>query len=125
MHDVDRNQIRPDIANSVRAVAGHSHQPKEFLKCFRATSHLGLYCAGPRVNVGISVHANADYGMEDAVRKTTSGGAVLCHSSTGAWFPRKQKRVTLSTAEAEYVAIEDGVRKTSFVRGTMGFSHLI
>ena len=124
------NQTRPDIANSVRAVARHSHEPKEshwkaaqkILEYLRATSHLGLtYRVRPGVNVGVTVYADADYAKEDTARRSVSGGAVLCGNSPVAWFSRTQKCVTLSTTEAEYVAMGDGVKEALFIRGIIEF----
>ena len=37
------------------------------------------------------------------------------------WFSRPQKCVTLSTTEAEYVAIADGVKEALYVRGVLVF----
>ena len=124
------NQTRPDIANAVRAVARHSHDPKEIhwkaaqkiLQYLRATADLGLiYRAGPDVDVNLSVYADADYAKEDAARRSVSGGAVLCGGSPVAWFSRTQKSVTLSTTEAEYVAMGDGVKEALFVHGVLEF----
>ena len=124
------NQTRPDIANAVRAVARHSHDPKEIhwkaaqkiLQYLRATADLGLiYRAGPDVDVNLSVYADADYAKEDAARRSVSGGAVLCGGSPVARFSRTQKSVTLSTTEAEYVAMGDGVKEALFVHGVLEF----
>ena len=38
-----------------------------------------------------------------------------------AWFSRTQKCVTLSTTEAEYVAMGDGVKKALFINVVLGF----
>ena len=77
------------------------------------------YRAGPDVDVKPSVCADADYAKEDAARR--SGGAVLCGGSPVAWFSRTQKSVTLSTTEAEYVAMGDGVKEALFVHGMLEF----
>lgn len=37
------------------------------------------------------------------------------------WFSRTQKSVTLSTTEAEYVAMGDGVKEALYVRGILRF----
>ena len=37
------------------------------------------------------------------------------------WFSRTQKCVTLSTTEAEYVAMADGVKEALYVRGILAF----
>lgn len=124
------NQTTPDIANSVTAVARHFHKPKEshwkaarkIVEYLHATAHLGLsYHTGSRVNIGIIVYADADYANEDTSRRLLSGGAILCGSSPVAWFSRTQKCITLSTIQAEYVAMGDGEKEALFVHGIMGF----
>ena len=37
-----------------------------------------------------------------------------------AWFSRTQKCVTLSTTEAEYVAMGDDVKEALFINGVLG-----
>ena len=37
------------------------------------------------------------------------------------WFSRTQKCVTLSTTEAEYVAMANGVKEALYVRGVLVF----
>ena len=49
------------------------------------------------------------------------GALVLVGGSPVAWFSRTQKCVTLSTTEAEYVAMEDGVKEALFINGVLGF----
>ena len=38
-----------------------------------------------------------------------------------AWFSRTQKCVTLSTTEADYVVMGDGVKDALFINGVLGF----
>ena len=124
------NQTRPDIANAVRAVARHSHEPKEvhwkaaqkILAYLRATAHLGItYHAKSDVGVNVEVYVDANYASEDTARRSISGAAVMCCDSPVAWFSRTQKCVTLSTTEAEYVAMGDGVKEALFVQGMVEF----
>ncbi|CAB1101428.1 unnamed protein product [Ectocarpus sp. CCAP 1310/34] len=98
-------QTRPDIANAVRAVA--------------------RYCASPK-----QVHWDAAMGIKGYVKRTSymgvsfwradrrsvSGGMVTCGGGVVSWFSRTQKCVTLSTTEAEYVALGDVVKEILFLR---------
>ena len=121
------NQTRSDIANAVRAVARHFHEPKEIhwkaaqkiLAYLRATAHLGI-THHAKSDVGVNVDVDADYASEDTARRSVSGAAVMCCNSPVAWFSRTQKCVTLSTTEAEYVAIGDGMKEV-FMQGMIEF----
>ena len=41
---------------------------------------------------------------------------MLCGGAAVSWFSRTQERVTLSTTEAEYVAMGDAVKEALFMR---------
>ena len=53
-----------------------------------------------------------------------SGVAVTVGKSSVSWFSSTQKIVTLSTTEAEYVALGDGVTEALFVKGVLSFTIL-
>ena len=60
--------------------------------------------------------AGADYASKATDRRSVSGGAVMCAGASVCWFSRTQKCVTLSTTEAEYVALGDTVKDAMFIR---------
>ncbi|CAB1116924.1 unnamed protein product [Ectocarpus sp. CCAP 1310/34] len=83
----------------------------------RRTSHFGL--SFQRVTVkGLSLqgYADADFASKAADRRSVSGGIVTCGGGAVSWFSRTQKCVTLSTTEAEYVALGDVVKEILFLR---------
>ena len=49
-------------------------------------------------------------------RRSVSGGVVMCGGAAVSWFSRTQKCVTLSTTEAEYVAMSECVKEAIFMR---------
>ena len=55
----------------------------------------------------MQVFAEADYASKATDRRSVSGGLVMCGGAHVSWFSRTQKYVTLSTTEAEYVALAD------------------
>ena len=114
----------------MRAVVRHSHDPNEahwkalqkIFEYLHSTVDLGLtFRAGPDLDVRTTVYVDADYDKEDESKRSVSGGAVLCGSSPVAWYSRTQKSVTLSTTEAEYVAMGDGVKEALFIDGVVDF----
>ena len=52
---------------------------------------------------------------------SVSGVAVCCGDTLVSWYSRTQKCVTLSTTEAEYVAMADRVKEAYYVRGAFVF----
>ena len=65
---------------------------------------------------------DADYAHKADDRHSVLGVAVCCGGTLASWFSRKQKRVTLSTKEAEYVAMADGVKEALYVKRSVDFS---
>lgn len=124
------NQTRPDISNAVRAVARHSHEPKKshwkaaqkILNYLLETAHLALkFDKEVTDGVGTLVYVDADFASKATDRRSVSGALVLVAGCPVAWFSRTQKCVTLSTSEAEYVAMGDGVKEALFVNGVLKF----
>ena len=72
-----------------------------------------LYVPARDYSIGISleVFADADYASRATDRRSVSGGAIMCAGACVCWFSRTQKCVTLSTSEAEYVALGDAVKE--------------
>ena len=118
------NQTRPDIANAVRAVARFSHEPKpthykaalKILEYLNATSDLGLVFKKSsdleciQLEFDLDTYVDADYAHKAEDRRSVSGAAIFCGGTLVYWFSRTQKCVTLSTTEAEYVAMADDVK---------------
>ena len=70
---------------------------------------------------GLDTYVDADYAHKADDRRSVSGVAVCCGDTLVSWFPRPQKCVTLSTTEAECVAVADGVKEALYVRGVLFF----
>ncbi|CAB1112594.1 unnamed protein product [Ectocarpus sp. CCAP 1310/34] len=118
-------QTRPDIANAVRKVARYCASPKMvhwkaalgILGYVRRTSWMGITCErGVVTGMSMQVFVDADYASKAAGRRSVSGGLVMCGCVCVTWFSRTQKCVTLSTTEAEYVAIADALKEVLFLR---------
>ncbi|CAB1111969.1 unnamed protein product [Ectocarpus sp. CCAP 1310/34] len=118
-------QTRPDIANAVRAVARYCASPTlvhwnaamDILGDARRTSHFGIsFQRGTVEGLSLQGYADADFASKAADRRSVSGGIVTCGGGAVSWFSRTQKCVTLSTTEAEYVALGDVVKEILFLR---------
>ena len=69
----------------------------------------------------LETYVDADYAHRADDRRSVSGVAVRCGGTLVSRFSRTQKCVTLSTTEAECVAIADGVKESLYVRGAFVF----
>ena len=69
----------------------------------------------------LETYADADYVHKAEDRCSVFGVAVCCGGTLVSRFSRTQKRVTLSTTEAEYVAMANGVKEALYVRVILAF----
>ena len=75
------------------------------------TFDFGLtYQRGTLASIYLEDFADADYASKATDRRSVSGGAIMCGGACVCWFSRTQKCVTLSTSEAEHVALGDVVK---------------
>ena len=118
------NQTRPDILNAVRAVARYSHSPKlvywkaalHILQYIRLTSGHGItFQRVMSSGVDLELYVDSDFASRDTNRRSVSGGVVMCAGACVSFFSRTQKSVTLSSTEAEYVALAAGIKETIFL----------
>ena len=72
------------------------------------------------VDVRTEVSVDVDHASKETDRRSISGALVLVGGLPVAWFSRTQKCVTLSTTEAEYVAMGDDVKEALFINGVLG-----
>ena len=123
------NQTRPDIANAVRAVARSANQPREvhwrtaigILEYVFSTSDF-IITFQKGSGLELVAFADADYASKAADRRSVSGGgAIMCAGACVCWFPRTQKCVTLSTTDAEYVALAETSKETMLLRHVWNF----
>ena len=63
----------------------------------------------------------ADYAHEANDRKSVSDGVGMCAGACVSFYSTTQKCITLSTTEAEYVAMATGIRETIFMRYVWSF----
>ena len=115
---------RPDIANAARAAARYCTVPRAIhwkaalgiLEYINGTSEYGITFQRETLS-GISLEfADADYATKATDRRSVSGGLIMCGGASVCWFSRTQKCVTLSTSEAEHVALGHAVKELLFLR---------
>ena len=107
---------KPEIYNATRVVSRHVDDPSERHR--RAVLQIIKYALGTKdqcltfergPSLDLSVCTDANYAEKADDRRSVSGVTVTVGNSTVSWSSSTQKIVTLSTTEAEYVALGDGV----------------
>ncbi|XP_062020716.1 secreted RxLR effector protein 161-like [Rosa rugosa] len=102
---------RPDISYSVGVCARFQANPKEshleavkrIIRYVSGTMNCGFYFTFD-TNVEIADYSDADWRGNLKDRKSTSSGCFFVGNNMVAWHSKKQNCISLSTAEAEYVA---------------------
>ena len=121
---------RLDIENAVRAVARYCSAPKMvhwkaalgILGYAVRTSSFGItFQRGTVEGFHLVSFADADYASKATDRRSVSGGVVMCAGGGVSWYSKTQKCVTLSTTQAEYVAMSDVAKEILFLRQVWRF----
>ena len=118
---------RPDISNAVRSVARYCSAPKAvhwksalgILAYINGTCGFGItYQRETTVGIFLELFADADYASKATdMMRSVSGGVIMCAGACVCLFlGRRNKCVTLSTSEAEYVTLGDAVKELLFLR---------
>ena len=119
---------RPDITNTLRTCARHSHNPSprhwkallQVAASVNGTKEMGLrFVRGSGLR--LSVYADADYAAVSNDRRSVSGVAVMLGDTTIGWKNSTQRCVTTATCEAEYVALCDASKEALFTRAVLVF----
>ncbi|KAL0534309.1 hypothetical protein IC582_028599 [Cucumis melo] len=83
----------------------HLHSAKRILKYISGTFNYGLWYIFDTTEVLVG-YCDADWARCSDDQKSTSEGCFFLGNNIAAWFNKKQNSVSLSTAEAEYIAAE-------------------
>ncbi|POM78942.1 Integrase catalytic core protein [Phytophthora palmivora] len=103
---------RPDIANAVRELSkylscynrSHREAARRVLKYLKGTSTYGLLLDGKSREVMYEVYTGASFACQSKERKSITG---YCNS--------KQGSVSLSTTEAELIALSEGAKESEWL----------
>ena len=109
---------RPDIAFAASRLGRYMAQPtayhfkalKTLVRYLRSTSHRTI-AYGSKVTEGVEGYADSDWAADKDDRKSTTGVVYTLGGGAISWASRKQKSVSTSTTEAEYVALSIAARQ--------------
>ena len=117
---------RPDIAQAVAVVSKFNGCPteanmtavKRILRYLKGTIDLTLqYVKGS--DHGLVGYSDADWAGNLDDRHSTTGNVFLLSGAATTWLSRKQPTVTLSTSEAEYVAMSSAAQEIIWLRSLL------
>ena len=123
---------RPEISNAVRELAkvndgptkAHMKSLYQLIKYVVDTRHHGLVMEPTDTNNNtweMRAFCDSDYAGDKAGRKSISGFVIYIQGCLISWKSRSQKSVTLSSTEAEYVAISEMCAEIMFLKQVLEF----
>ncbi|KAI9912113.1 hypothetical protein PsorP6_008981 [Peronosclerospora sorghi] len=109
---------RPDISTAVRLLAQKTERPTAALKAgienvfryLKSTKEYGLVIRDGTEHDGLVVYCDAAFAVERD-RKSSTGFAIFYDGNLVEWGSKKQGTVTLSSTEAEYIAMATGLKE--------------
>uniref|UniRef100_H3H7U1 Integrase catalytic domain-containing protein n=1 Tax=Phytophthora ramorum TaxID=164328 RepID=H3H7U1_PHYRM len=113
---------RPDIAYAVGYVSRFMENPQEehwvavkrIFRYLQGTKTHGI-CFKPGDKVDFRGYSDADWAGDLADRKSTSGYTFMLMSAPVSWGSKKQSSVSLSTSEAEYIALSLAIQEGKWI----------
>jgi len=122
---------RPDLSNSVRELSkvmdkankAHQKQLYRVIKFVQQTQHRSLVLAPMKENFtwDLKGYCDSDFAGDSDTRKSVSGFVIYLCGAAIAWRSKGQKSVTLSSTEAEYVAISEVATEILYIAGILKF----
>ena len=123
---------RPDIAYTVHQCARFSHAPKHshevglkhIARYLQGTRDRGLEMTPDKSNLKLNLYADADFAglfnsedcMDPISVKSRTGILLNFGKVPIFWSSKLQSEIALSTLEAEYIALSQGMRELVFTR---------
>ena len=113
---------RPDIAYAVGYVSRFMENPqqehwiavKRIFRYLQGTKSHGI-CYQPNDKIDFRGYSDADWAGDHADRKSTSGYLFMLLGAPISWGSKKQSSVSLSTSEAEYIALSLAIQEGKWI----------
>ena len=118
------NGTRPDIAFAVnrlsqfcsRVQKSHFQLAKRVVCYLKGTTELKIFYPRGQRELVVKCYCDSDFAMDLIDRRSTSGAILLVNMSPVSWFSRKQKCLSQSTLESEFVAANEATKEAIWLR---------
>jgi hypothetical protein len=115
---------RPDISSSVSILSQKVSKPtttdwnevRRVIRYLSTTRSLSLRLSNKALNEDVSFYSDANWAEDRTDRKSNSGYIGFVYGGTVTWACRKQDCVSLSSTEAEYVALGHTVQELLWIK---------
>lgn len=113
---------RPDIAYATSKLASFCSHPteahwkaaKRVLRYLKATQNIGISYSKKSSEM-LQGYSDADWAGDIEDRKSTSGFVFMLSGGAICWESRKQRCVSLSSCESEYISLSDAAKELTFL----------
>lgn len=114
---------RPDITHAVAIASRYLEKPnmahenavKRIFKYLKGTINFGIFYASGGTNKLIG-YSDADHAGDIETRRSTSGYIFKLNDGIISWSSERQKSVSISTMEAEYIAASEASKELIWIR---------
>lgn len=124
---------RPDITYATSFLSRYLDKPtsqhwkaaKRILRYLKHTINKGLTYFRTDKPIQLITYTDADWGSDKTDRKSVSGSATYFGKNLISWSSKKQCTVSLSSAEAEYIAAASATTELIYLKGILNnfYSH--
>ena len=122
---------RPDLASAVCILSKYLSRPsnehwkgaKRVLRYIKGSINYGLVFDGRNTRCSSIGYSNAHWANDVETRRSTSGYVSQINGSTISWSSKRQSCVTISSTEAEYVALSHATQEIVWLRRLLSKFH--
>jgi hypothetical protein len=120
-------RTRPEIAVAVSVLAKHVQEPrpchwegvKRVFRYLRGSANQGLCYTATGTDPALTIYCDADWASDPENRRSRSGVVCYIGSSLVAWKSRRQTTPSVSSCEAEYIALFEAGRDAVWMRSLL------
>ena len=118
---------RPDLAYSVNEVSkflnnhneSHWNAVKRIISYLIGTIGLGIEYRASESGTELTGYSDADFASDVATRRSTTGYSFCIAGGIVTWSSQRQKLVSLSTTESEYIAAATAAKEAAWLRALL------